>query len=185
MDTETGEARQISQMALIPELPEFTTDTPPASIPYGCPIWSPDGQNVAAVVETDHVIHLVVMPVNVPHQNQDAPLQPGVHYWKTGSPLSFVPLQGPVWSPDGRSLYLWCGERRAKSRAWCGSACRRIRIPRCTTSRCLPARIGLQWPGYRSNPTGGQQWSCASRANPEQIQNLSSPRSRAVLPKPS
>ena len=106
MDTETGEARQISQMALIPDLPEFTTDTPPASIPYGCPIWSPDGQNVAAVVETDHVIHLVVMPVNVPHQNQDAPLQPGVHYWKTGSPLSFVPIQGPVWSPDGRSLYL-------------------------------------------------------------------------------
>lgn len=99
MDADGGNARQISGSIHSSDL-----SGPTQKLVYGCPVWSPQtthgGPFVAALLNNAQHRYLAVLPSSAPSQENSAPL---ARLTGLGVPLQGL---GPIWSPDGRSLYL-------------------------------------------------------------------------------
>jgi Tol biopolymer transport system component len=120
-------ARFVSDITQLPEVAAPQTAAPElaeAQAVYGCPVWSPvggpGGPVLAATVQADGAHYLALLPA------LDGQGEP--RYIRIGRP---APGAAPVWSADGRSLYL------AQYPSWSRSA------PRVLTVR-LPEEAGGQ-----------------------------------------
>lgn len=93
LDISGGQPRQISDVSTIPE-----TGPQPITVSYGCPVWSPanapGGEYLAVTLSTGRNAYLAILPVTGNRKPR---------YVHIGQP---APGAGPVWSPDGRNVFL-------------------------------------------------------------------------------
>ncbi len=112
LNASAGSLRQVSQANAGP-----IDGMQPDQISYGCPVWSPGGASgpryLAAMVRVGQSAFLAVLPADQTGSTGNAtPIQP--RYLPVSSPdLSMT----PVWSPDGRTIFLLTSPNSSSSPA--------------------------------------------------------------------